>query len=715
LAEASSFYEVTQIYQGKSANKLSEIDFGEKINMRRLLAILTSLSFLFTGIGMNPAAADASFSCGSYGTYNVTSAGVLTYGYCDADSLVLDSSVTSIQYAAMQGWRIKSLTIPASVTTIGNSAFYAMPNLETITVNASNTNFKTVNGVLMNFAETRILQYPGASRSTTYTVPGSVTRIDDRSLNCLSYLQIVNISATTTDIGPSAFETCGYATPSLKEINVSASNPQYSSIAGVLFSKDGTTLLNFPGNYAQPDYAVPAGTVTISYSAFANTKIRSVTFPNTLVNIRSYAFQSTADLISVGEFPASYQYSSGNYSPFFGAVNVESFSVAGANTHFTSVDGVMFSKDKSAIREYPGGKRTTSYRIPDSVTAVDGQAFVNSYLKTLTVPTTLQNLGYSYISLDYLIFEGNSSVTTVQGFNSVQNFIYCGSANSAITARATAMSKTVVCDASYFSSAPGSPVIGLATATNSTTASITFTAPASNGGAAIETYTATSSPGSLTGRIAGPGSGTITVTGLTSSTSYTFTITATNAVGTSSASAASASITMLPSAAELASQAAQIAAQRQAAINNARKEILRLIKLGNPITLSLLNSAEIYGGTEKSISLINADIAGLTNAAKESISSVEKIVFKFLIIDRIARGERVYLPDLQSAGLVKPNSIHNKSIPSALRRAALSQVSTFEAIQSYIAEIEKALDDRKARLLASRARVAAMLARRISG
>jgi hypothetical protein len=683
--------------------------------MRRLLAVLTAFTILITGLGINPAAADSTFSCGSYGTYSVSTAGVLTNGNCDADSLVLDSSVTSIQYASMQGWQIKSLTIPASVTTIGNSAFYAMPNLETITVNASNTNFKTVNGVLMDTAETRILQYPGASRSTTYTVPGSVTRIDDRSLNCLSYLQIINISATTTDIGPSAFETCGYATPSLKEINVSASNPQYSSIAGVLFSKDGTTLLNFPGNYAQPDYAVAAGTVTISSSAFANTNIRSVTFPNTLVNIGAYAFEGTVNLISVGLFPASYKYTYGSWSPFFGAVKVESFSVASANTDFTSVDGVMFSKDRTSLREYPGGKTATSYRIPDSVTAVDGQAFVNSYLKTLTVPNALQDLGYSYISLDYLVFEGNSSVTTVQGFNSVQNFIYCGSANSAITARATAMSKTVVCDASYFSSAPGSPVIGLATATNSTTASITFTAPTSNGGAAIETYTATSSPGSLIGQITGPGSGTITVVGLSSSTSYTFTVTATNSVGTSSASGVSASITMLPSAAELAAQAAQAAAVRQAAIAEARKEILRLIKLGKPIGLNLLSTAEIYGANDKSISLINIDIAGLTNLAKENILSVGKIVFKFLTIDRIARGERVYLPDLQFAGIVKPDSIHKKSIPSALRRAALSQVSTFEGIQSYIAEVEKALDDRKARLLALHARLAAMLARRISG
>jgi len=90
---------------------------------------------------------------------------------------------------------------------------------------------------------------------------------------------------------------------------------------------------------------------------------------------------------------------------------------------------------------------------------------------------------------------------------------------------------------------PSAPTIGTATQTGSTTATVVFTAPASNGGSVITSYTATSSPSGITGTLSQAGSGTITVTGLTASTSYTFTVTATNAVGTSAASAASNSIT----------------------------------------------------------------------------------------------------------------------------------------------------------------------------
>jgi hypothetical protein len=92
---------------------------------------------------------------------------------------------------------------------------------------------------------------------------------------------------------------------------------------------------------------------------------------------------------------------------------------------------------------------------------------------------------------------------------------------------------------------PGAPTIGTATATGSTTATVAFTAPASDGGTAITSYTATSSPSGGTGTLSQAGSGTITVSGLTVATSYTFTVTATNAVGTGPASAASNSITTL--------------------------------------------------------------------------------------------------------------------------------------------------------------------------
>jgi hypothetical protein len=88
--------------------------------------------------------------------------------------------------------------------------------------------------------------------------------------------------------------------------------------------------------------------------------------------------------------------------------------------------------------------------------------------------------------------------------------------------------------------APGAPTSVSATATGQSTATVSFTAPTSNGGSAITSYTVTSSPGGIT---ATGSTSPISVTGLSASTAYTFTVTASNAAATSVASAASTSVT----------------------------------------------------------------------------------------------------------------------------------------------------------------------------
>ena len=87
--------------------------------------------------------------------------------------------------------------------------------------------------------------------------------------------------------------------------------------------------------------------------------------------------------------------------------------------------------------------------------------------------------------------------------------------------------------------APGAPTSPVGTA-GSGQVSVAFTAPASNGGSAITSYTVTVNPGGAT--VSGPAS-PINVTGLTNGQAYTFTVTATNSAGTSTASVTSAAVT----------------------------------------------------------------------------------------------------------------------------------------------------------------------------
>lgn len=89
---------------------------------------------------------------------------------------------------------------------------------------------------------------------------------------------------------------------------------------------------------------------------------------------------------------------------------------------------------------------------------------------------------------------------------------------------------------------PSSPT-GITASASNAQAIVSFTAPSSNGGSIITSYTVTSSPGNIS---ASGNSSPITVTGLTNNTSYTFTVRAINAIGPSNPSSASNTVTPTP-------------------------------------------------------------------------------------------------------------------------------------------------------------------------
>jgi hypothetical protein len=94
------------------------------------------------------------------------------------------------------------------------------------------------------------------------------------------------------NIGISPFRGCN----NLTNIAVNATNPNYSSAAGVLFNATKTTLIEYPGGLAG-SYAIPDSVTSVSTSAFARSfGLTNVTVPKCVTNIGLYAFLSCWNL-----------------------------------------------------------------------------------------------------------------------------------------------------------------------------------------------------------------------------------------------------------------------------------------------------------------------------------------------------------------------------------------------------------------------------------
>jgi len=261
--------------------------------------------------------------------------------------------------------------------------------------------------------------------------------------------------------------------------------------------------------------------------------------------------------------------------------------------------------------------------------------------------------------------------------------------------------------------APNAPTIGTATALSATSASISFTAPASNGGATIETYTATSTPGSITGRVFQSGSGSITITGLTPSTAYTFRVTASNSAGTSSASGATVSITTPASDAELGAQtaaaAAAAAAKREAETRLARTEIASKFKNSEKVTLESFKQAEIPGVTSENLAAVQAEIQSLPKESRSDITQITKVARKYEVIGKIASEQinNFNANDLIEVGLIPTDNKNKMALATTLKKLPQQDRDTY-------AEIKAAIDAALAKIQARKEKVQALIFRKPS-
>ena len=331
-------------------------------------------------------------------TYIVTSIGKYAFSNCSGlTSIAIPNSVTTIGRNAFSGCTgLTSIIIPESMTSIGSWAFAFCNGLTSVTIPNSVTSIGS-------------WAFSGCTGLTSIIIPESVTTIEEGAFNGCTGLTEVTIGESVTSIGSAAFSYCDGLTSiiipesatsiesnafsnctGLQSIVVAEGNVSYSSSEGGLFNKDKTVLIQYPGGKSGA-YMIPSSVTTIESLAFSKCDgLTSISIPESVTTIGYMAFYNCTSLTEV-TIPESV--TSIGISAFSGCDDLQSIVVAEGNMSYSSSEGVLFNKDKTALIQYPGGK-SGAYAIPSGVTTIGESAvYYSSGLTSVTIPNSVTSIG----------------------------------------------------------------------------------------------------------------------------------------------------------------------------------------------------------------------------------------------------------------------------------------------------------------------------------
>ena len=333
---------------------------------------------------------------------SVTSIGRWAFQDCKGLSrIVIPNSITSIAYGAFAYCTsLASVTIPNSVTKIEGSVFRGCTSLTSIKIPNSVTDIgeyafqdcTSLKNIILsnNMMSIKIQTFRNCTSLTSVKIPDGVTSIELSAFYDCTSLESVTIPNSVTQINTHAFWGC----TKLKSINVQNGNTVYSTVDGVLFSKDGTKIIIYPCGITKTRYVIPAGVKTITEDAFRNCiYLNNVIIPDSMRIINEGAFASFTGLTRI-DIPNSV-IGFGNY----------------AFSNCTSLTSIKIPDDEWSIGQntFYNCTSLTNITIPDSVTSIGWSAFYGC--------TSLADVYYAGSETEWnsiVINSGNDSLTSAK-------------------------------------------------------------------------------------------------------------------------------------------------------------------------------------------------------------------------------------------------------------------------------------------------------------
>lgn len=320
--------------------------------------------------------------------------------YDDSEALVIPASIDGytvkkiLDNAFGYNRQITSIVFPDTLTEIGYGAFQYNSSLASITLGSS---LSSISGNAFTYTAISTVRFPAS----------------------LEYL-------TTT-----AFRNCS----SFTAYTVETGNTKFSASNGILYNLDKTTVYHCPltktGSFDIPStvtrinqYAyencsqlenltLPAGLIEIGYSAFQNCdSIESVTIPEGVSSLTSDVFRGCDALESV-QLPASLT-SLASDRAFIYTPSLSSITVAAGNTHYASVDGVLYNAEKTTLLTFPAAKDALTHSFPVTLESLNDYAFSGYQGESIVVPEGVTTMGYGvFIAIESTTLTFPSTITSI--------------------------------------------------------------------------------------------------------------------------------------------------------------------------------------------------------------------------------------------------------------------------------------------------------------
>ena len=249
------------------------------------------------------------------------------------------------------------------------------------TVHAADSDFKR------NHQDTLTL-YTGRQR--VVTIP-SCTYVDDMVFSKYHDMREINITWMAGKLGPKVLSECDQ----LSAITVDENNLYYKSINGVLFSKDGKTLIRYPATKLIPSYTIPEEVTSIAADAFHGTsRLENITVSKDIKGLGAACKDLTG---------------------------LKTITVSAGATQIKLIDGVLYNNDQTKLLVYPQKREGTTYVVLKSVTTISDCAFYNcDKLTQVTIPDGVKTIGtYAFSNCDKL-----TQVTIPDGVKTIEAYVF---------------------------------------------------------------------------------------------------------------------------------------------------------------------------------------------------------------------------------------------------------------------------------------------------